>query len=114
MVTIGWPARGSPGRGSHGEIPPGGSPGAIPPGRKRPFYTPCRPEDLREIMDFRKLWGPKHQPNIRFLIGNQLQSGCTERSTYTRARVPADLAQAPDGGGKVGGGSGEGFFIGFA
>ena len=32
--------------------------------------------------------------------------GCTERSTHTCARVPADLAQAPDGGGKVGGGSG--------
>ena len=39
-----------------------------------------------------------------------VQSGCTERSTHTCARVPADLAQAPDGGGKVGGGSGEGFY----
>ena len=38
-----------------------------------------------------------------------LQSGCTERSTHTRARVLADLAQGPDGGGKVEGGSGEGF-----
>ena len=39
-----------------------------------------------------------------------IQSGCTERSTHTCARVPADLAQALDGGGKVGGGSGEGFY----
>ena len=39
-----------------------------------------------------------------------LQSCCTERSTHTCARVPADLAQAPDGGGKVGGGSKEGFY----
>ena len=39
-----------------------------------------------------------------------VQSGCTERSTCTRARVLADLAQAPDGGGKVGGGSGDGFY----
>ena len=39
-----------------------------------------------------------------------VQSCCTERFTHTCARVPADLAQAPDGGGKVGGGSGEGFY----
>jgi hypothetical protein len=38
-----------------------------------------------------------------------LQSGCTERSNHTCTRVPADLALAPDGGGKVEGGSGEGF-----
>ena len=39
-----------------------------------------------------------------------LQTCCTERSTHTCARVPADLAPAPVGGGKVGGGSGEGFY----
>ena len=38
-----------------------------------------------------------------------LQSCCTERSNHTYARVPADLAQAPDGRGKVEGGSGECF-----
>jgi hypothetical protein len=47
----------------------------------------------------------------RFFAGgpSRVQSCCTERSTHTCARVPADLAQAPDEGGKVGGGSGEGF-----
>ena len=39
-----------------------------------------------------------------------VQSGCTERSTHTCARDPVDLALAPDGGGKVGGVSGEGFY----
>ena len=39
-----------------------------------------------------------------------LRSACTERSTHTCASFPADLAQASDGGGEVGGGSGEGFY----
>jgi hypothetical protein len=34
-------------------------------------------------------------------------------STHTSARVPADLAHAPDGGGEVEGGSGDGFDFGF-
>ena len=42
----------------------------------------------------------------------ELQSGCTERSTHTCARVPADPAHAPDGGGKVGEGLGK-VFMGF-
>ena len=47
-----------------------------------------------------------------FIIGwsGRGQSCCTERSTHTCARVPADLARAPDGGGKVEGGSGDGFY----
>ena len=48
-------------------------------------------------------------------MAGTVRSCCTERSTHTCARVPADLAQAPDGGGKVEGGSGEvsmGFYIG--
>ena len=48
---------------------------------------------------------------LTFVSLGWLQSCCTERSTHTYARVPADLAQTPDGRGKVKGGSGEGFYL---
>jgi hypothetical protein len=50
------------------------------------------------------------QGMLKLNDASKVQSCCTERSTNTCARVPADLPQAPDGGGKIGGGSGEGFY----
>jgi hypothetical protein len=44
---------------------------------------------------------------LRIGSARNIQLGCTERSTQTRARIPADLTQASDTWGKVTGGSGE-------
>ena len=86
------------------EIRPGGSLVMIAP--QQPYCTRPRPDRARPIPDpyqnpYRTPTRPMPEP---------LQSYCTERSTHTGARVPADLAQAPDGAGKVGGGSGDGFY----
>ena len=80
-------------------FPPGDS-GGVP--RGDPFYqTPLATNHADKESTFSETRFDKGMARLR--------SGCTERSTHNCARVPADLAQASDGGGKVGGGSREGF-----
>jgi hypothetical protein len=97
--------------------PPGDS-GGVPPGD--PLYQ--TPIATNHTVRFSTEKNPQllmpvgalcqNLENMALIPGGSwvVQSCCTERSTHTCARVPADLAQAPDGEGKVGGGSGEGFY----